>query len=347
MSPPANLPPSGVVRFVDNPHARASSDLQGFDVPGAELLSAARTLIARHPQAGAHRARLVRLAGLGADTWIMDETAQVTGSFKVRGALLALERLHGAGVREIIAASAGNHGAGVAHAAQVLGMKATIVVPQGTPEKKLSKIRSAGATLHVHDAAGYDAAEAFAMEWSAQSGVPFLSAYDDVAVVAGNGGSLGYELLDLAAAHPLHGATVLVPFGGGGLATGLATVLGPRGFRVLGVESEVSPAMALSLERGAACVALQPLGETWAEGLEGGIATAAFARARAVVDGVYVVPEPKLREAMRWLHGAGIVCEGSAALAVLPVPAVRAAFPGPIVVLLTGRNVDAARLAAS
>jgi len=344
VSLPLSLPPRGVVRFVDNAHAEVPMDLGGVDLPGADLLGAARTLLARHPEAGAHPARLVRVAGLGADTWVLDETSQVTGSFKVRGALLALERLLATGVREVIAASAGNHGAGVAHAAKVLGMKATIVVPRGTPEKKLSNIRGAGATLVVHDVAGYDAAEAFAMEWSARDGIPFLSAYDDVAVVAGNGASLGYEVLDLAAAHPLEGATVLVPFGGGGLATGLATVLGPRGFRVLGVESEVSPAMALSLERDAAQTTLEPEGETWAEGLEGGIATAAFARARAVVDGIYVVSEPKVRAAMGWLHRAGITCEGSAALAILPVAAVRAAFPGPIVVLLTGRNVDAARL---
>lgn len=320
-------------------------DLAGVDLPDAELLGAARTLLDRHAQSGALRARLVRLAGLGADTWVLDETAQVTGSFKVRGALLALERLSAAGVREVVAASAGNHGAGVAHAAKVLGMKATIVVPLATPEKKLANIRAAGATLVVHQVPGYDAAEAFALAWSAERGVPFLSAYDDVAVVAGNGASLGYELLDLAATHPLGGATVLVPFGGGGLATGLATVLAPRGFRVLGVESEVSPAMALSLERGEAQLALDPLGETWAEGLEGGIAREAFARARAVVDGVYVVAEPKVREATRWLHHAGITCEGSAALAILPVPAARAAFAGPIVVVLTGRNIDAARLA--
>lgn len=340
-----SLPPSGVVRFVANARLEVSRGLASVDLPNAELLRAARSLLDRHPEAGARPARLVRLAGVGADTWVLDETGQVTGSFKVRGALLALERLLATGVREIIAASAGNHGAGVAHAAKVLGMQATIVVPRGTPEKKLANIRGAGATLVVHEVPGYDAAEAFALERSARAGIPFLSAYDDVAVVAGNGASLGYELMGLLAAHGLEGATVLTPFGGGGLATGLGAVLGPRGFRVLGVESEASPAMALSLERGEAQVTLDPLGETWAEGLEGGIAARAFARARAVVDGVYVVAEPKLRAAMRWLHHAGITSEGSAALTILPVPAVRAAFAGPIVVVLTGRNVDAARLA--
>lgn len=339
-----SLPPSGVLRFVAN--RRAPSTGSGdVDLPNAELLDAARTLVARHADSGVRPARLVRLAGLGPDTWVLDETAQVTGSFKVRGALLALERMHAAGARDVLAASAGNHGAGVAYAAQVLGMKATIVVPRSTPEKKLANIRAAGATLVVHEAAGYDAAEAFALQQSTERDVPFLSAYDDVAVVAGNGGSLGYELLELAAAHGLEGATVVAPFGGGGLATGLATVLGPRGHRVVGVESEVSPAMALSLEQGTAQVTLEPSGETWAEGLEGGIAAGAFARARAVVDGVYVVGEPALRTAMVWLHHAGITCEGSAALSILPVPAVRAAFSGPTVVVLTGRNVDAVRLA--
>jgi threonine dehydratase len=145
---------------------------------------------------------------------------------------------------------------------------------------------------------------------------------------------------------------VLVPFGGGGLATGIAWALraeadddGERS--VWGVQSEASPAMTESLDRGAAVVRLEAAEKTLAEGLEGGISVEAFARARAAVAGMVVVSEEQIAAAMVHAYrDMGLVLEGSAATALVPalfgVP--EPARGGDLVVVLTGRNVDSERL---
>ncbi len=334
-----------VVR-VDN----AKRSAEPADLPGLELLEAARALtstsngklrpcsLARLPEAdGRARARV----------WIALESLQVTGSFKVRGALLSMSRLAASGARHVVAASAGNHGAGVAYAASALGVHATIVVPKGAPETKRSRIAGYGAELVVSPSEGYDAAEREAIALAAERGAPFLSPYDDVAVLAGNGASLGYEL---AAALGRSPAIVLAPFGGGGLATGLACAL-PEA-RVWGAQSEASPAFAMSLERGLAVESLDPE-PTLADGLEGGISKSAFARARAVVSGVLVVDEVAIGAAMAAAYRTlGVIIEGSAAAALaplldeLPQELRPSETGGDLVVVLTGRNVDRARLDA-
>ncbi|HEX7600015.1 MAG TPA: pyridoxal-phosphate dependent enzyme, partial [Polyangiaceae bacterium] len=149
--------------------------------------------------------------------------------------------------------------------------------------------------------------------------------------------------------------TILLPIGGGGLATGVACALlleadrtGQPRPRVFGVQSEASPAMALSLDRGCAVEALEPLGPTLAEGLEGGISRAGFERARAVLAGVLVVSEASIGTAMVALsRTTGLQIEGSAAAALAPLlddlpAAVRSGDPdSDLVVVLTGGNVDA------
>src|SRR5580698_1832403 len=133
------------------------------DLPDAPLLAGARSLSARFPEARLRPCSLVRLsevdARAGARVWLALESLQVTGSFKVRGALLALSRLAERGVREVVAASAGNHGAGVAYAANVLDMEATVFVPKNTPKAKRARITTYGAKLVVSREAGYDTAE--------------------------------------------------------------------------------------------------------------------------------------------------------------------------------------------
>jgi threonine dehydratase len=269
----------------------------------------------------------------------------VTGSFKVRGALLALSRVAATGAKSVVAASAGNHGAGVAYAANVLDMNATIVVPRTAPEAKRTRIASAGAKLVVADVDGYDAAEREGMALAERTGVPFVSPYDDVAVVAGNGGSLGAEIESALGHAP---AMVIAPFGGGGLATGLACAL-PHS-RVWGAQSEASPAFAMSLDKDDAVVTLDAA-DTLADGLEGGISRTAFERARAVVAGVAVVSEENIGAAMAaaW-RSLGVTIEGSAAAALAPLlddlpPEMRPqSRDADLVVVLTGRNVDCTRL---
>jgi threonine dehydratase len=260
-----------------------------------------------------------------------------------------------AGATHVIAASAGNHGAGVAYVARALGMQATIVVPASAPKKKVDAIAKLGATVMKNEG-GYDAAEALAIALAAERGVPFVSAYDDVDVVLGNGATLAAEIHD---ALPRE-SVIVAPFGGGGLAAGLACGFArarraPAGASrsVWGAQSEACPSFAMSLERRAAVTQYEGA-PTLADGLEGGIPERAFARAAGVVAGVLVVDEDAIASAMRFaFRDLGLVLEGSAAVALVPILEGAAALVPPetdpsidLVAVLTGRNVDPERLAA-
>jgi hypothetical protein len=163
--------------------------------------------------------------------WLALEALQVTGSFKVRGALVALEANRGRG--HVVAASAGNHGAAVSYAGSVLGVPATVCVPRTAPRAKRDRIAQYGAELVVAASDNYDDAEALAKELAVSRGAAFVSPYDDVDVVLGNGVSLGFEIVRALAGLP---ERLLVPFGGGGLATGLAWALQADGGDRLGAQ---------------------------------------------------------------------------------------------------------------
>lgn len=320
--------------------------------PDRVKLESVRHLARRFPQAQLRPLKLARAADLdvradpsGATrVWLALEALQVTGSFKVRGALVALDAL-GPGAH-VVAASAGNHGAAVAYAAKVLGAHATVCVPRSAPLAKRSKIERHGAELVLVQSDHYDDAEALAKELAVSQGRAFLSPYDDESVVLGNGASLAFDVVAALGRAPQR---VLAPFGGGGLATGLAWGMSAEsdGRRVWGVQSEASCAMAMSLERGAAVERLETGGTTLAEGLEGGISADGFARAREAVAGVVVVSEEQIARAMAWACTAlGLAVEGSAATALVPL---LEGLPenlrgGDVVAVITGRNVDPERL---
>ena len=325
--------------------------------PDRSRFESVRHLSRRFPGAQLREVPIIRASDLdtradpsGATRiWLALEALQVTGSFKVRGALVALDANRPKG--QVVAASAGNHGAAVSYAGNVLGVPVTVCVPRTAPRAKRDKIEQYGAKLVVAASDHYDDAESLAKELAATQGAAFLSPYDDVDVVLGNGVSLGFEIVSGLAGIP---ERVLVPFGGGGLATGLAWAMQAEGGdaserNVWGVQSEASCAMAMSLERGVAVQRLETGGTTLAEGLEGGISTDGFARASAAVAGVVVTSEGQIAKAMSYAHhGMGLVLEGSAATALVPVlfglpEAVRG---GDVLVVLTGRNVDRERLDA-
>jgi len=333
---------------------------------------AVRDLRRRFPEANLVPTAVVRVpaldriadAGGRARVWLALESLQVTGSFKVRGALVALaearERL-GSGAH-VVAASAGNHGAGVAYAARALGLRATVVMPEGAPEAKRARVLGYGAELVETATSHYDDAEPHAVRLARDAGAAFVSPYDDPFVAAGNGGSLAFDVVRALGRVP---DVVVCPLGGGGLASGLGWALekaaleagkpDPRRRRVWGVQSEASPAMALSLERGAAVTRLTVSAKTLAEGLEGGISETGFARAAAAIAGVIVTEEDAIARAMAFaLSELGLVLEGSAATSLVPLLA--GACPGlrdepgegvlgqDVVAILTGRNVDRERL---
>jgi threonine dehydratase len=310
-------------------------------LPGmADVLAAARRL-----RGVARRTPLERSAWLseaaGSDVFLKLETQQRTGSFKLRGAYNAVASLSShERARGLVTASAGNHGQGVALAASLLGARALVFVPADAPDAKKRRIARFGAELREVEG-GYDAAHHAAETHARRTGATFVHAFSDPAVVAGQG-TVGLEILE-----ELPGVrTIVVPVGGGGLVGGVgiaARALG-SGIRVVGAQTEETRAMHASLQAGRPVS--PPYGPTLCEGLSGDVDDRSLALGRRVIDRMAVVSEAAVRRAMRGLfEEEGIVAEGSAAVGVAALLE-GAVDAGPAAVVLTGSNVDAARLAS-
>jgi threonine dehydratase len=269
------------------------------------------------------------------------EGIQPTRSFKVRGALNKLLRMRpeerAAGV---ITASAGNHGLGVAHAAHVFGVPATVYVPDSANPLKVRAIGQLGGRV-VHFGRSYNEAYLEAQRARDQSGATFVHAYDDPDVVAGQG-TTAVELLRQLDEQLTDADTVLVPVGGGGLVSGISLYLKARrpAIQVVGVEPSGADALTRSLAAGS-IVTLERV-RTIADGLAASApGPLTFAVARACVDRMITVDETEMLRAIRlcfeWEH---LLAEpaGAAALAALlyhysPRPSER------VVVILSGANV--------
>ena len=203
------------------------------DVTAADVLAAQARLRPYLPATPLHYAERF-------GCWLKLENLQRTGSYKVRGALNPLLAARERGdTRPVIAASAGNHAQGLAWAAYRLGIAAITVMPRAAPQTKIAGVAHWGATVRLHGDS-YDEAKAFPAELAAQHDYRVLSAFDDPDVIAGQG-TVG---LELAALGP---DVVLVPIGGGGLASGVALALksarlsgtqASRRVRVIGAQVE-------------------------------------------------------------------------------------------------------------
>ena len=267
-----------------------------------------------------------------------------TGAFKVRGAVTVLTRARELGMTHVVAASAGNHGVGLAWAGSQLGIQPQIVVPRDCPEVKRRKMEAYCRVL-VCAEPGYDAAEQWARLLATQEGVPFVSPFDDTLVMAGNGGTLMREVL--AACPDVQ--TVVVPVGGGGLLVGILSVLRTlaRRVTVVTVQSEASPAFTRSLQANQ-LFATWPPTETLAEGLEGGAGATSVVEAQRYGVQTVTVTEAEIATAMvdAW-RNRGQLLEGSAAVVCA---AWRSGYlnqlEGPIVGVLTGGNVAQATIEA-
>lgn len=274
---------------------------------------------------------------LGTDAWLKLETMQPTGSFKVRGALAALERLP-AGQR-VITASAGNHGLGIAWAASLLGLEATVVVSEQASPAKVAKLRTYPIELILHGDA--DAAEGYAPTLVGP-GSTYVSPYNDTMVIAGQS-TVGREL-DTQTSGPL---TIVVPVGGGGLLAGIALWARRRGaVELVGVEACASLAVSTAVAAGR--VVPIAYGETLADGLAGNIEPGSVTPLLLGAARFVCVDEAEIRAAMRWLMvNHGIVAEGAGATAVAAVLAGVVPTGSRVVVLVTGRNVTPERYAAA
>ena len=279
----------------------------------------------------------------GGAVFLKLECWQRTGSFKVRGALAVLASLSPEErARGVVTASAGNHGLGLAYAAAAFGMPpVSVFLPESAAPNKVRRLADSGSDLR-RAGADYDTAHLEAEKYAAERGALSISAYDDPAVIAGQG-TVGLEILDeLPDADAL-----LVPIGGGGLVAGVAVAaraLRP-GIRIVGVQPEASPAAFLSLRDGRPHETY-PAGPTICDGLAGGFGQLPFDIAGKLIDEVLVVPEQAIREAVGWLLTyEQLIVEGSGAIAIAPLLAGQFAARGKkVVAVLTGRNIDSAVL---
>jgi threonine dehydratase len=270
--------------------------------------------------------------------YLKAENLQRTGSFKIRGAFnrvaaLAVEE-RGSGV---VAASAGNHGQGVALAARLLGVPATIVLPESATITKIGAIQALGART-VLFGASYEAAYERAIDLARSARATFVHPFDDWRVIAGQG-TVGLEIVDDL---PEVGA-ILVPVGGGGLIAGVAlTVRALRpGARVIGVQAAGASAAVASFNTGQ--VICRPA-ETIADGIRvARPGERTFEVIRGQVDEMVAVSEEEIYRAVIFLlEDAKCVVEPAGAVGVAALLAGKVALPAgmPIVAILSGGNVD-------
>lgn len=271
------------------------------------------------------------------------ETMQQTKSFKVRGALsvmLALseeERARGVG-----AISSGNHGSSVAYAAKLLGIDATIVVPETTPKSKVDKIRYFGG--HVHQVgSNYDEAHAAGISYLAERGLTFVDAYYDDPRVYGGQGTIAIELLQQLPKVD----TIVVPIGGGGLSTGIAVYakhLRPD-IRVVGVQTEACPAMVHSWRDGK-FYDEYPIGETRCDATVGGVGALSYMMLCNVMDEIIIVSEDEAASACAFLaREEKIIAEVASSMVVAAAREHREEVGGTNVALvISGANIDGSML---
>lgn len=269
------------------------------------------------------------------------ESLNLTNSFKIRGALNAALRLSegiDSDAPTIVAASAGNHGRALALATEELGLPCVIFTPASAPEAKQNAIRRHGAVLHS-DFEDYDAAEKAAKAFAdAENGV-YISPYNHPDVIAG-AGTVGLEIVEAMPSFDV----VVVPLGGGGLASGvgLAVKAAAPHATIVGVEVEASCPFTLSLEAGRITeITPRP---SLADGLVGNLepGTMTFPLVKLVVDYVVTISEDDLARAMKGLATEErLIVEGAGAASVAAIMSGKASAPGQrVVALVTGGNVD-------
>ena len=277
---------------------------------------------------------------VGAAVFLKLENWQITGSFKLRGALNRMARLTEAErARGIVTASAGNHALGVGHAARALDISpATIFVPRTAPRAKIDKLRQFPVEARAVGETYADAHHA-AETYQSETGATFIHAYDDPRTVAGQG-TMGLEILeDLPAVD-----VVLVPVGGGGMITGIAVAvksLAPS-VKIIAVQPTASPALRDSLRDGK-CYEEYAAAPTICDGLAGGIGKMVFEAAQnKLIDEVVLVEEEETRAAVRALaETQQLIVEGSGAVGIAALLARKIDLSGKrVVVVLSGGNID-------
>ena len=279
------------------------------------------------------------------------ESLQPIGAFKIRGAYVAIAGLT-AEERErgVITYSSGNHAQGVARAARLLGAPAVIVMPSDAPAIKRERVAADGAEIVTVGTASEERRER-AEVIAAERGLAIVPPYDDDRIIAGQG-TVGLEIAeDLADV-----AVVVVPVGGGGLASGVAVAIKTLvpAARVIGVEPELAADARESLERGKIVSwSAADVSRTIADGTRTqALGRRTFAHLRAHLDGIVTVTEQEIAAAVRLAaERSRLVAEPSGALALAAIAFRRAELgmrgaDGPVVGIVSGGNVDSAQYRA-
>lgn len=302
-----------------------------------ELIEEVRDIVSRHTRRTPLLHSRWLSAHTGSEVFLKCENLQVTGSFKVRGAIAALSLL---GDKEcstgVVACSAGNHGLGLAYAARIFELPCTIVVPRTVSATKEEGIRTVGGRVVKSPYDGYDRTQTWALEQLHDLGGTFISPFEEAAVIAGNGGTTMLEVLEDGPELD----AVVIPCGGGGCAIGAGVVAKARNptTRVIAVNTDASPGMWLSRRDGQAHLAVegQP---TIAEGLEGGVSELTLKLGRHFIDDVVLAREETIRRSVPDMaRKEHLVVEGSGAAGVALLDGRIQARR--ICVFLTGGNID-------
>lgn len=277
----------------------------------------------------------------GATVYLKFENLQFTAAYKERGALNTLLQLDAAAsAKGVIAASAGNHAQGLAYHATRLGIPSTIVMPKNTPTVKITQTEGHGANV-ILEGETFDAAHAHAKKLEAEHGYTFVHPFDDPRIIAGQG-TVALEML----ADVPEIDTLVVPIGGGGLISGMATVAkaADHAIEVVGVEAELYPSMYNRIQH----TDMPCAGDTLAEGIavkEPGAITSRMVG--ALVDDILLVSERRLEEAVSLLlQIEKTVVEGAGAAGLAALLAEPERFKGKTVgTVLCGGNIDTRLLA--
>lgn len=296
-----------------------------------------------------HRTPLMKATAIGAqagvELYLKCENLQKTGSFKPRGQINKIAHLSQAErARGIITVSAGNAAQGCAFAARRVGAKCVVVMPKDAPQAKVDATRGYGAEVvqhgtHTTMASMFDKAN----ELQREHGYTFSHPFNDHDVIAGSG-SIGMEILsDLPDVD-----VVLVPIGGGGLISGIASaikLISPR-VKVVGVESVSGPAMQESIKAGH--VARIDRGYSIADGIGAPfVGDLTLEICKSNVDSYISVTDAEIIDALKWiLQRAKMLVEGAGAASVAGLLSGRAAIPqgSRVVCVLSGGNIDLTRV---
>ncbi len=278
------------------------------------------------------------------DLYLKWENRQVTGSFKIRGALNKVLSLEPAEQkRGLVTASAGNHGQGVAFAGKLAGAPVTVFVSEHAVPAKIEAMRALGAEVRLVEG-GYEAAEQAGEAYAEEIQAAWISGYNDEQVIAGQA-TVATEILDQL--EPDRPGTIVVPVGGGGLLAGIGAVMAnltPRP-RLVGVQSVASPFFYAIYNHGSQYGVIEL--ESLADGLAGAVETSSMTipLVRRFADDFVLVTEEQIVAAIAYAwqkHGEMI--EGAAAAALAAVMngmvARRASPEGPLVAVMSGGNIQ-------